>query len=692
MYRGAYRVRRKRSADGRCTITGRFTAIVAEKPKAGRKIAEALGRPRTCRYNGIPYWILSREGRTLVVVPSAGHLFGPHSDKRGFPVYEMEWRPLYEFDREARHTRKFYMLMQRILPRASFYINACDYDIEGSVIGYTIIEHFGDVKRYRRMRFSSLSPVEIRRAYENLEPPDTLLVEAGKARHEVDWLWGINVSRALMHAVRAVTGKRIILSAGRVQSPTIVEAAKRWEKINLAVPLPEFSLTVVLAHGEDTFQASPDGWKPRTAKEARAIAKRLRLEGELEVSDSSRARSASRPPPAFNLGDLQKEAARIYGFSPMKTQRLAEDLYLDALISYPRTNSQKLPPTIDYAGIIRSLARAPRIGELARKLLDETGGVLRPVQGVKDDPAHPAIHPTGEIPRGLDRDHWAIYELITRRFFAAFASKAIVSRVRLSLLDGEGARYAASGVEIEAEGWMAYYYYSMPREQRVPLLPPGTRVRIVDVKSRMTWARSVPELSRTSLLVWMEKERIGTEATRARIIETLFKRGYLAVRGGKTIVTDLGMMVAGIIEELFPELSRPDLTRRLEEKLESIQKGLSTRRRVVEETIRELDALLRAYRERLREVGERLAYSLGLKEPPQKCPICGRMSYEGDPHGLCRYHSEALRRLFSALPEIALRLGVGEVEALRRVARLRGSAGKWVIEAASFALERGLTP
>ncbi len=658
--------------------------IVAEKPKAADKIAKALGKPRKCSRYGVPYWILDSNGKRIVVAPSAGHLFGPYTDKRGFPVYEFEWRPLWEFEKGAGFLRKFYNLLSWVLPRGRIYINACDYDIEGSLIGYMIIEAFGDVRRAYRMKFSSLSPVEIRNAYAKLDPLDVEMVEAGRARHEMDWLWGINVSRALMHAVRAITGRRIILSAGRVQTPTLVEAARRWREKNLAVPIPFFNLSLTLRSGLYEFNAVPYEWRPETRSEALEAARRLRREGKLTVVDTERASYTVKPPPAFNLGDLQAEAARLYGYSPMKTQKLAEDLYLDALISYPRTNSQKLPPTIDYASIINGLSRHPSIAPLARRLLRETKGRLKPVQGRKDDPAHPAIHPTGQVPDQLDRDHWRIYDLVVRRFLAAFAPPARISRTKLVTRDSRGLYYVSKGVTVEYEGWFHYYPFLKPEGEYVPLLEPGVTVEIRSVTVKSRWQAHAPPLSKTDLLKWMEAQNIGTEATRARIIEILFQRGYLEAQGRKTIVTDLGMIVAEIVEELFPDLATPDLTRRFEAMLEAIREGRTRREDVIRETIAALDRLLEEYRRRVEVVGSRLAQALGLVEPEEKCVICGREVAVREPAPLCRLHYEAYKRLQATLPVVAKRLGVSEYEAARRIASRKSEAGRWVVEVASL--------
>ncbi len=674
-----------------CVLPAGYILVIAEKPKAGEKIAEALalGRPLKCRWRGIPYWILRHDGRTIVVAPSAGHLYGPHSDSRGYPVFDYEWRPLWEFEKGSRHLRKFHGLLAMLSRRASLYVNACDYDIEGSVIGYMIIYMLGDVRRARRMKYSSLSPVEIRSAFKNLAPLDREMVEAGIARHELDWLWGINLSRALMDAVRRVTGRRVILSAGRVQTPTLVEAVRRWKERNLYVPTPRFKLSVTLRYGGVEFTAHPKGWEPATREEASRIASEIKSMGWLRVADIERSEKRLNPPPAFNLGDLQAEAARLYGYSPMKTQSIAENLYLEALISYPRTNSQKLPPTIDYHSIISRLSRikAHGLGALASRLLRETRGVLRPAQGRKDDPAHPAIYPTGELPRReLSLDEWRIYELIARRFLAAFSSPARVSSTVVVLVDSKGRRFEARGLEVLNEGWLAYYHYMRPRESTLPRLRVGERVQVVKASYSTEWSRPAIQLSKTSLVKWMERVGIGTEATRARIVEILFKRGYLESRGGSTAATDLGVAVAEIVEALIPSMASPELTRRFEEMLEAIRSGARTRREVVEESKKAIMGVIEEFQRNIEELGVKLAYSLGAMRPPARCPICGRESAPGAPRGLCRVHLEALERLSSKAPLIASKLGVSLREAVRAVARRRGDAGRWVIEVAEAAL------
>ncbi|MEM1773520.1 MAG: DNA topoisomerase I [Acidilobaceae archaeon] len=671
----------------KCRLPANYIVLIAEKPRAGERIAKALNAtPLKCSINGIPYWILRVNTSNLIIVSSAGHLFGLYTSYRGFPVFDYTWRPIWEFDSKASHLKKFYKTLEVILPKASSYISACDYDIEGSVICYKIIEALGDPSRSQRMKFSALAVKDITVAFNNLQPLDREMIEAGLARSELDWLWGINVSRALMEAVKVATGRKVVLSAGRVQSPTLVEAVKRWEDINLHVPQPKISLVVSIRRGRLGFKARLVDSSILTKRSAEGIKREILESRRLIVDKYIVSSEHVDPPPAFNLGDLQREAARIYGLSPMKTQEIAEDLYLEALISYPRTNSQKLPSTIDYMSIMSKLENNPEYSSLVKSLLIETSGVLKPVQGKMDDPAHPAIYPTGEKPNKLSNYQKLIYDLIVRRFLAAFSKRAIIVRQKTELRDSTGRVYEAYGVRVISEGWLRYYPFLKPRELILPELSRGDTVVIDNVKLIVAWSKPPIGISKISLLKWMESVEIGTESTRARIIETLFKRNYLKQEKGRVIVTDLGYTIAYIIRELFPELSTVDLTRNFEKKLEDIRYNRVSRRNVIDEAKKTLINLIASYKLRLNKVGEDIAVALKAKQPIKPCIICGRESLNTIKSlNLCNYHHKALAKLREILPKIEGTLEIQPEKAIEILANKRRLSGKWVIDIASRA-------
>ncbi len=661
-----------------CRVASGYGLIIAEKPKAAAKIAEALGgrSARKCSFYGVPYWVLRLDGRLYVVAPAAGHLYGLYTEERGFPVFNYRWVPL-DVAEGAKHVRKFLALLSRLARGAAFYINACDYDIEGSVIGYMIIRELGDVRRAYRMKFSALTPQDIRRAFRRLGPLDWPMIEAGLARHELDWLWGINVSRALMESVKLVAGKKVVLSAGRVQSPTLVEAASREARRRLHLPLPRFRVEARVRAAGGTLNLTIASLEVRAEAERVAGIVARRRYGVVARLDKRVERL--QPPPAFNLPDLQMEAARLYGYSPAFTQEVAEQLYLEGLISYPRTNSQKLPPTLDYRGILEGLAGNPRFSGLVSRLLRETGGVLRPVQGPRDDPAHPAIHPTGAVPsRRLNKAEERVYELIVRRFLAAFAKPAVLEKAS-AVLDFGVARVRLSGVSIVDEGWLHYYPYSRPSGQ-LPRLKPGERLVVESVRVVTVYTEPPEAYTKAKLVKWMERVGIGTEATRARIVETLFDRGYLRLSEGRVTVTDLGFAVAEVLKQYFPRLASVELTREFERLLEDIRRGVRRRAEVVENAKMVLRKLLEDYKSSvMREAGLVLAKSLGLIPPEKPCVICGRESVDGR---YCRFHLEAVEVVKRGFEEWRRRLGgIGWREYLEAVAGLK-ETGMWVRDAA----------
>jgi len=221
--------------------------IVAEKPKAARKIAEALSSNYIVRkYYSLPYYEIKQDGLTIIIASAAGHLYELYTSQSGYPVFTYEWVPAYIANQEKKHVKIYLDLLRELFKNCNYYVNACDYDIEGSVIGYLLIKNHGDEKRALRAKFSSLTPAEIRESFTKLSPLDYPMIEAGLCRHELDWMWGINISRALMHAVLTATRKKVILSAGRVQTPTLKHVYEYEVKRGVFIPLPQYSITVTV--------------------------------------------------------------------------------------------------------------------------------------------------------------------------------------------------------------------------------------------------------------------------------------------------------------------------------------------------------------------------------------------------------------------------------------------------------------
>ena len=672
-------------------LPSKYILIIAEKARAAEKIAQALGGSfaKMIRIHGVPVWIVKWQGKDYVIAPAAGHLFTLHTDEKEYPVFSFKWVPRYLVDEEAKHTKKFLDVLKLLAKNAIFFINACDYDIEGSLIGYMIIKHVGDVTRAARARFSSLTKQEIIKAFSNLSPLDMNMVEAGYCRHALDWLWGINISRALMDVYHRAFGKSRILSAGRVQTPTLAHAVQITLERRLHVPDPLF-YPIVKINVNNTIYTLENLDDPFKSKhEVQEYVNSLRRYGYVVVEDINVKNTILPPPHPFNLPDLQAEAYRIYGLSPYRVQRIAEDLYLDALISYPRTNSQKLPPTLDNREILEKLKNInSEYRRLVTMLLRETGGILRPNNGPKDDPAHPAIYPTGEFThRKLSTVHYKIYDLIVRRYLATFSKPAHIRYIDIVFRAGHR-RFILRGVQIIEYGWLKYYPFAQPKEKAIPytLFKRGQRIPISSVSIRIVYSKPPSPPSRYSLLKWMESVNIGTESTRAEIIEVLYKRGYLVSRkGAATEASDLGIAIVSVLRKYLPQLTSVDLTRQFEEYIDKIKSMRLKCDPVLSEAKTILSTYLAQFKRYLNVIARELYKYIEPEgeqlKTAQSCQICHRMAVD---KGFCIFHLEAYKRILEHYPRWR-DAGYDWHSYLSKLIQLR-STGKYVKDVCHFLL------
>jgi DNA topoisomerase-1 len=608
----------------------KYTLIITEKPDAASRIASALdadGKAKRIMENGVPYYVAKR-GEDIVVVPALGHLYTVASKKggkRGYPVFDFHWVPRYLAERGATRIRTWLKVMSKLAENANGFIDACDYDIEGSVIGYSILKYACGNKENsaQRMKYSTLTKEELEKSYaETLPHLDFALIEAGLTRHEVDWVYGINLSRALTTAAKNYSGKYATLSTGRVQGPTLKFLETRERNIKCFVPTPYWSIKAKVKIGGSFFEADYEKTTIETKAEADAIIANCRgKNGEIEKIEMKEVRQM--PPLPFDLGSLQSEAYRLFRYTPMRTSIIAQRLYLDALISYPRTSSQKLPPVIGYKAILKKLVGIHEFMEQAAELLAKP--VLKPNEGKKEDPAHPAIYPTGNLPeRSLYSTEKNVWSLVVRRFIAVFGDPAIRQSVKVTI-SVNGNKFHLDGSRTLEEGWLRFYKPYVRLEDR--LLPPmenGQKVRVQGVVLEDKFTQPPSRYNPSSLLRRMEKEEIGTKATRAGTMQTLYARKY--IREERIEVTDLGFEVVDVLKKYCPTVVSLELTRKLEERMNEIQQGKETRKNVLQETVEILKPVTEKLKENEQVIGARLSQALMKAKLEERtvgaCPTC----------------------------------------------------------------------
>ena len=576
--------------------------IIAEKPKAAKKIAEALGNVRTQKGGESYYYQVDG----IVVAPAVGHVYGLVPGREGwdYPIFDAVWQPNYK-KKGFEYTRSYIKNLKDLSKEADEIIVATDYDVEGSVIGYNILNlAMGkkDLGRIKRMKFSTLTPGELRMAFNDAHKHNQFekgMVWAGLMRHYLDWYWGINLSRALTQAYKT-TGSFRVLSTGRVQGPTPKILADREKEIRSFDSSYYYKLFAMvkgfLAEG------------PEEEKVVRALELFASLKPPAKVKDVKKSKRTISPPPPFNLTDLQTEASRVLKYTPSRTLKIAQKLYEDGLISYPRTSSQQLPKELDTKALLMKLSGMyPFAKRFAGRKCNE---------GKKTDPAHPAIYPTGESPGSRDPPELKLYDLIARRFIASFGDPAEREGTRITL-DISGLEFLIEGRRTLVAGFTEFYPAKL-EEKQVLAVKKGESLPVEYFQLNREQKRPPKRYTAAGLLKQMEKLNIGTKATRAGIIETLYTREYIEDKSIR--VTDLGLSVVDALESVVPDIVSVDLTRAFEEKMQKVHEGEKDMEEVLREAKKRLSAMLESFKSAESSVGKKLSKGTATAPKAQKSP------------------------------------------------------------------------
>ncbi len=600
--------------------------IIAEKPKVAEKMAQSLAEGPVLREKGkgqASYFIIRRHGIEIAIAPAVGHIYGlAEKNKTGYnyPVFDVEWKPAYEAEKDADYTKGYVQTLEMLGKKADEVIVACDYDIEGSLIGYNALRYacHKTEEQGRRMKFSALTPGDLVDAYENREPLDTPNALAGETRHILDWYYGINLSRALMGAIKAA-GKFQVMSIGRVQGPALKLLADREKAIESFVPSPYWELTcnidkVEFKHERDRFL------KKEEAQAALAASK----PGPHSILSVERKPFEQAPNPPFDLTSLQVEAYRQFKYAPTQTLEMAQTLYEQSMISYPRTSSQKLPAKLNLGKIVQALSKQIEYAPLCTQLISKQS--FKPAEGKKEDPAHPAIHPTGQAGSVGDKER-KLYDLIVRRFLACMAPPAQRESQKVKAKCGSEV-YNTSGSRTTSPGWFEFYKpYVKLEEVTLPGWKEGQSVNATDFTQADKMTQPPKRLTPASVISELEDHDLGTKATRAVVVDTLFKRGYLT---GKTsiTVTPFGRSVCDIMGKYSPEILDEELTRKIEKEMDAISEKHIHPDVVVEDGKKLLTVILDHFKKQEQAIGAELSVALtGARQAASRlgpCPACGQ--------------------------------------------------------------------
>ncbi|MBN1792629.1 DNA topoisomerase I [Candidatus Woesearchaeota archaeon] len=626
-------VKKKSAAAGKASKAAKASSgaaevelIISEKPNAAKRIAESLAdsKPIKKAEKGVPYYEITHNKKDITVVSAVGHLYTVAEKKKSFtyPSFDLEWKPTCEVSKDAAFSKKYLDVIKKLSKTAKTFTVACDYDVEGEVIGLNCMKYACGQKDAHRMKFSTLTKEDLVEAYENAE--NTInwgLANAGETRHFLDWMYGINLSRALTLAIKS-TGAFKILSSGRVQGPALKILYDKEKEIEAFKPTPYWQIILGIEKNHIKIEALHEKEKFQDHAEAKARFERS-LWKPAHVKEVEKNERNISPPTPFDLGSLQTEAYKLFGIKPRDTLSTAQNLYTSGAISYPRTSSQKLPAKLGYQKILNGLAKSNE--EYAKKasyLLKLPK--LIPNEGKKDDPAHPAIYPTGLKPSKLSAYEAKIYDLIVKRFFATFGTPAVRESITLKI-DVGGEIFTATGMRTKEKNWFDLYEpYAKFKEEEWPAFAQGEALKIFRLDMVEKQTQPPKRYTPASIINELEKRGLGTKATRAEIVESLYQRKYAFDDSIK--VTLIGKQIVETLQKYCPDILDETLTKTFEDDMEKIMSHEKKEEEILSEARKVLTKILKDFKSKEKIIGEELKEAnketMDKESFIAKCPKC----------------------------------------------------------------------
>lgn len=613
--------------------------IIAEKPSVAREIARIVkaNKREIGYYAGAEYNVTWAFGHLVQPALPDGYGFkGFHRDNLPIipPVFQLVPRQVktdkgYKPDSDVAAQIK---VIARLFRESERIIVATDAGREGELIFRYLYEYVGCATPFDRLWTSSLTDKAIREGLERIECGNKYdnLYYAAKARSEADWLVGINATQAI-----TIAAGRGTYSLGRVQTPTLAMVCDRYLENRRFTPEPVWQAHFATP-GTDTDTvvkfSSVEKWKEKVPAEA--AYKALVTQRAVTVTAVERKETVQEPPLLYDLTTLQKEANTKHGFSAEKTLSIAQKLYEAKAITYPRTGSRYIPEDVfaEIPALLLSQKNNPAwsqrlalVGDtLSRRSVDDTK--------VTD---HHALLPTDVRPKLLSADEQTLYDMIVGRMLEAFAQQC-VKDVTTVVAVCDGVEYVAKGTIVRQAGWRSIY----GEETEDTLLPEWTEGMTLPVGGcSMTEGKTKPKPLHTeaTLLAAMETAGreieddemrqalktcgIGTPATRAATIETLFSREYMVRQKKSLVPTEKGLALYSVVRNM--RIANVELTGDWEAALAKIERG-----EMRAETFREA---IEIYTKQI--TSELLASDklFAHKESDYTCPKCktGRMQFYG---------------------------------------------------------------
>ena len=595
--------------------------VICEKQIAAGRIAGILsnGKAILKKAGKMPYYTFTKDGEEWIVLGLKGHIvnldYPPEFNRwKGISPLDLIWIEPYK-----RITNKAIAdILKMFADKASEVIIATDFDREGELIGVEAIEilrkYNKNLKNIKRARFSALTRSEIISAFSNLVDIDYNLAKAAETRQIIDLVWGATLTRFVSMAAKQY-GKDF-LSIGRVQSPTLAMIVDREKQIKEFVPEPYWQIAANLEKDKTTFSALHKKDKIKNEEEAKKIYEKIKDVEKAFVSSVNRSIKKEIPPTPFDTTSFLNAASSILKLSASRAMEIAEELYMQGWISYPRTDNTVYPKSLRIDDILH-LLKDSAFSDFAEITIKNRRKM--PTRGKKETTDHPPIHPVDIPPlEKLTPEQKEVYALIVKRFLATL-TKDTTAEITNAEIEIKGEVFVANGYRLIEPTWKLIYP-TKTGEKEIPELRENEEIDVKSVKLLRKETKPPRRFTQGALISEMEKLGLGTKSTRHEIIKKLYSRKYII--GSTPIPTATAFAVVDTIRPY--DISKPDMTAQLEKDMDNIAEGKEDESKVIKKSREMLHRVLTSLENNKHAIRSSLRKALTLQNTIGTCPSCGK--------------------------------------------------------------------
>lgn len=596
--------------------------IISEKSIAGKRIASILSKNKfnTVVENGVNCFSFDFEGKETMVIPLRGHI-----NTVDFVGDNNYWN-IYALDILADKQLTYLAVEKAIISclkkkrtNLENIIVATDADREGEAIGveaYNYVVEANKGTKLHRAYFSALTEKEIFDSFKALRKVDFNYADSVFARQEVDLLWGAILTRYLS-VVANRKGKNFI-SAGRVQTPLLNFIVDRELERMKFVPEKYSEIIATFEKSKIKFLGNHKEGKFFDVLKAKKIFEDIKNEKSGIVRTISKKEKTLNRPEPFNTTSFLRAASSVFGISTNQAMNIAESLYQQGLISYPRTDNTVYPATVNLKEIVEIVSIDKDYFGVAKEILSKP---INPSRGAKETTDHPPIYPVGYSNK-LAGGEKKIYDMIVRRFLATLYIDARTENVS-AIIDIKKEPFIVTGQTIIEPGWKKIYHFSKLNETILPDLIVGEVVDVLDIVKEDKETTPPSHYTESGLIKLMEEQNLGTKSTRPVIIKKLRDRGY--IQGTKSIsATNIAIAVCSVLNKHCELITQPKLTANIEDEMEQVATGKKKKPEVVDETRVILKDIIKILVKEKNDIAQELRIATRNDSILGKCTICGK--------------------------------------------------------------------